>query len=138
MTAGDVKEDADGGEADDEARAAIGDERQRDSRQRRKPHYRGKVDRRLAANEDRQTRCEGLPERIPAAQRDPQADVGEGDVRSDQSRRADETELLADDGEDHVGVRLRQVVRLHDALAEADAERPTGTEPDDRLDALVS
>jgi len=64
MTDRDVKEDADPGEGDDQARATVGDERQRNSRQRRKPHHRGDVDRRLAADEHRQAGRERLPERI--------------------------------------------------------------------------
>ena len=44
---GDVKEDPDPGERDDEARAAVGDERERDAGQRREPEDGGEVDRRL-------------------------------------------------------------------------------------------
>ena len=52
----DVKEDADASERDDEARAAVGDERQRDPGQRREPEDGGEVDRRLAADERRRAR----------------------------------------------------------------------------------
>src|SRR3954471_5306975 len=47
----DVKEDADGEELHHEARAAVGDERQRDSGQRSEPQHRREIDRRLAAHE---------------------------------------------------------------------------------------
>src|SRR4051794_2853200 len=90
----DVKEDADGGEHDDEARAAVGDERERDPRQRREAHHRREVDRRLAADEHGEARGEALPERVPAAQRDPQARVREREVREHESGRAEEPELL--------------------------------------------
>src|SRR6185369_2807811 len=134
----DVKEDADRDERHDEARAAVGDERQRDSGQRRKSHHGSQVDGRLAADEYRQARREPLPERILAAERDPQAEVGEGRVGPDHGGRADEPELLADDREDHVRVRLGQEVRLLDALAEAAPEDPARAEPDDRLHRLVA
>ena len=45
-------------------------------------------------------------------------------------------ELLADHGQDHVGVRLGQVEELLHALAEADAERPAGADRDHRLHRL--
>ena len=48
----------------------------------------------------------------------------------------DEPELLADDGEDHVGVRLGQVVDLLHALAEPLAEEVARAEADLRLDDL--
>ena len=58
------------------------------------------------------------------------------DVREDQRRGADEPELLADDGEDHVGVRLGQVVDLLHALAEPVAEDVARAEADLRLHDL--
>src|SRR5437868_6018553 len=50
-TASDVKEDADRRELDDEARAAVGDERQRDSRQRREAEHGCEIDHRLPGDE---------------------------------------------------------------------------------------
>ena len=48
----------------------------------------------------------------------------------------DEPELLADDREDHVRVRLGQVQRLRDALAQPLARDPARADPDHRLDDL--
>ena len=81
MTTGDVKEDPDRQEGDDEARAAVGDERERDSGQRREPEDGREVDRRLPADERRDARGEPLAERILAADREPQPGVGEDAVR---------------------------------------------------------
>ena len=50
--------------------------------------------------------------------------------------RADEAELLADDGEDHVRVRLGQVVDLLDAVAEPLADEAARAHADHRLHAL--
>src|SRR5687768_10493364 len=47
----DVKEDADRGEGDNQARAAVGDERQRHAGDRREPQHRTEVQRRLATQE---------------------------------------------------------------------------------------
>src|SRR5688500_6277181 len=51
IVAGDVKEDPDGGEPHNEARAAVGDERQRDPRERRGAHDGREIDQRLPADE---------------------------------------------------------------------------------------
>jgi hypothetical protein len=64
----DVKEDAHRSERDDEARAAVRDERKRDSGQRSKPENGGEIDQRLAAHERRQAGREPLPKGIFAAE----------------------------------------------------------------------
>src|SRR3954453_7458566 len=111
-TGRDVKEDADRNELHHEAGPAVGDERQRDSRQRSEPEHSREVDRGLAAHERRQPRSKALAERIAALQRGLEAGPREQDVREDQGSGAEQPELLADDGEDHVGVGLRQEVDL--------------------------
>ena len=118
----DVKEDPHRRERDDQARAAVGDERERNSRQRRQPHHGGDVDRGLAADEDREPGRERLAEGVAAAQGDAEADVSEGRVRGDQCGGAHQPQLLADDREDHVRVCLGEEVRLFDALAKPAAE----------------
>ncbi len=135
-TPGDVKEDADADERDDEAGPAVGHERQRDSGQRREPQHSREVDRRLAADERGEPGGEPLSERILAVERDFQARPREEGVGQDDDGRADEAQLLADHGEDHVGVRLGQVVDLLHALAEPVPEEAAGAEPDLRLHDL--
>jgi hypothetical protein len=71
MSAGDVKEDADGQERDHEARAAVGDERERDARQRREPEDRREIDHGLSADERDETGGEPLPEWIRAREGHP-------------------------------------------------------------------
>ena len=119
IAAADVKEDADRGERDHEARAAVGDERQRDSGQRREPEHGGEVDRRLAADEHRHARGEPLAERVAARERDPEPGPGEGRVGGDHAVVADRPSSSPIDREDHVRVRLGEVEDLLDALAEA-------------------
>jgi hypothetical protein len=72
----DVKEDSDSGEQHHEARAAVGEERERDSGQRGDAHDGRDVDRRLAADQDSEPGCEPFSERILAAQRDVEPGVG--------------------------------------------------------------
>src|SRR4249920_694928 len=70
MPAGDVKEDPHSQECDNEARAAVGDERQRNPGQRSEPEDGGKIDHRLPADEPDDPGRETLPERILASERD--------------------------------------------------------------------
>src|SRR5205823_13820646 len=93
-------------------------------------------DRSLPADEHGDPDGEPLPERLAAAERDPEAGVREQRERRDHGHDADEAELLADDGEDHVGVRLRQVEHLLDAVAEAATEDAARRHADHRLDDL--
>src|SRR6266540_3964215 len=132
----DVKENAHRGERDDEARAAVRDERKRDSGQRSEADDGREVDQRLPADEGRQAGREPLAEGVAGTKRDAQAGVGEDRVCGDHEARAEQAELLADDREDHVRVRLREVVHLADALTEPDAENPARAEPDQRLHRL--
>src|SRR5205823_13318791 len=68
MATGDVKEDAHRRELDDEARATVRDERQRDPGQGREPEDGGQVDHGLPADEGGEPGRETLSERIAAGQ----------------------------------------------------------------------
>src|SRR2546421_3043660 len=136
MTTGDVKEDADRQERDDEARASVRDERQRNPGQRGEPEHGCEVDRGLAADEGGDPHREPLSEGVLARDREPQAGVGEGRVPGHHEGCSDEPELLADHGEDHVRVRLGEVVDLVDPLPEAAAEDAAGADADLRLHVL--
>src|SRR4051794_9906274 len=77
MATGDVKEDPHRQEGDDEAGASVRDERKRNSGQRREPEDCGEVDCGLPADESRDARGEPFAERILAADRKPEAGIGE-------------------------------------------------------------
>ena len=133
---GDVKEDPHGREQYDEARPAVGDERERDPGQRGDAEHGREVDGRLTADERRDPGGEQLPERVAAAQRDREAGERERGEGGDHGCRPDQPELLADHREDHVRLLLGEVVDLLDALAEALARDAAGADPDQRLDGL--
>src|SRR4249920_3040860 len=133
---GDVKENAHAGEEDHEARAAVGDEGERDPGERRDAERGGEVDRSLPAHESGDACREQLPEPVPAAQRDPEARDRERGEGGDDEGRTDEAELLSDDREDHVGVRLREVRDLPDPLAEARSREASRADADRRLHDL--
>jgi hypothetical protein len=124
MTTGDVKEDPDRQERDDEARAPVGDEGKRDSGQGSEPEHRGEVDRGLTRDERGDARRQPFPKGIPASEGEPKPGVGECAVGQHDERDADQAELLADDGEDHVGVRLGQIAVLENSVAEPPPEDP--------------
>jgi hypothetical protein len=132
----DVKEHPDAAEHHQQRRAAVGDERQRDARERREPEHGREVDCRLPADERRDPRREPLPERIAALERDLEPDPGEDREPADQHGRADQPELLPDDREDHVRVRLGEEVDFLDPLPEPLAGDPARAQPDDRLHVL--
>ena len=72
--------------------------------------------------------------------RNEKAAPNEQDKECDKDQGADESELLADDGEDEVVLRLRKPQMLLVAVAEADAEKPAGADGEQafiRLKALV-
>src|SRR5439155_26533762 len=98
--------------------------------------HRAEIDARRAANERYEPGGEPLPEGILAGERDAEPRVGEHRERRDYGGDADEPELLADHRQDHVCMRLGQVVDLPDALSEPDAEHATRTEADHRLHGL--
>src|SRR3954469_3848531 len=135
-TTRDVKEHAHREEGDNERRASVRHEGQRNSGQWRQAEHGSEVDRRLPCDQGRDPGCEPLAEGILALQGEPQSGVRERAIARDEHGGADEPELLADDGEDHVGVRLRQVMDLLDPLAEPPSEDAAGTEADLRLHVL--
>src|SRR5581483_1362193 len=132
----DVKEDPDCTEHHHEARAAVRDERKRDSGQGSDAENRREVDRRLPADQGRDPRGEPLRERVAAGEREPDACVRERAVREEEQRHADQPELLADHRADHVRRRLGEVVERLDPLAEPAAEDPARAEADECLDVL--
>ena len=77
-------------------------------------------------------------EPVGRARRGAHAEHGERDEQREHRAAADEAELLADDREDEVGVRVRQEVPLRPAGAEADAGQAAAAERDERLRDLVA
>jgi hypothetical protein len=132
----DVKEDSHGGEADDQARAAVRDERKRDPGERREAEHGAHVHRGLPADERGEPRGEELAEGFAASEGDVEAGIAEHGERGDDSEGPQEPELFADDREDHVRGGLRQVVDLLDGLAQPDAEDSPGAQGDHRLHRL--
>ena len=133
----DAHEHADPDERHDERRAAERQQGQRHARDREEPRDGAQVDDRLQADPGRDAGREQPAERVGRLHRDPDARVEQHPEGDHHDEGAHEAELLADDREDEVAVRVRQVVPLLPAGAEADAEPSARSERDQPLDQLI-
>ena len=104
---GHVREHARADHRDHERRAARRQERQRDARHRQQPDDRAEVDHGLADDPRGDAGREQHAESVGRASRDVEADQAEAREQREHEQAADEPELLADDREDEVGVRVR-------------------------------
>ena len=102
----DVREDAGAEHRDHERRAAGRQERQRDARHRQQADDRAEIDRGLADDPRGHAGREQHAEPVGRAPRDVEADEAEAGEQREHEQAADEAELLADDREDEVGVRV--------------------------------
>jgi len=103
---GDVVEQSHRGQLGDQRRAAVGEEGQRDSRDRPPTDDRRDVDQRLDSDPRRDAHGDESVNRVRALLGDTNGREQEGDEERDHQQGADEAEFLADDGEDEVGVRI--------------------------------
>src|SRR3972149_2828579 len=120
----------------EQRRAAERDERQRQALRRQEPGDDAQVHDRLGGDEDRDPQRQVRAEGLGGAEPDPQAAPREHDEQADDRQGADEPELLADDREDEVGVRLGQVEELLARAADALPEEAPVAEREPRLDDL--
>ena len=125
----DVEQQSRGGHVHQQRRAAEGDERQRHAGDRQHADDRADVDERLDDDPRGDAGGQQHAEPVGRAQRRPDAEHAEGDEQRDDQEGADQTELLADDGEDEVGVGVGQEAPLGAARAQADADQPAVAEP---------
>ena len=133
---GDVQQQPHRRQQDEQAARTRRDERQRHAGQRRDAEHRAGVQQRLAEDQAGQARRQQLLVARGGGLRDAQARVGDHPVEQQQPADPGDAELLADDGEDEVRVRLGQIEDLLHRFAEADAEEPAGAERDLALDRL--
>ena len=124
--AGEPGEQPDDEEREDQRRAARGDQRELHAGDRQQADDVAHVHGRLADDPDGDRHAGELDEAVGRAAGDAEAGVGEHAVQGDDDEAAEETELLADDREDVVGLRVRQQVPLHRAVAEPDAPQAAG------------
>src|SRR4051794_10888967 len=120
--AGHVEQEAHRAEQDDERGGAGRDERQRHAGERREAENGVDVEQRLTQDQRRQARGEKLRVRADRGLRGPESRIGDHAVEREEAADARQAELLADDRQDEVGVRLRQVEDLLHRLARTQAE----------------
>ena len=101
---GDAQQQRDQDVVRDERRAAVGDERQRHAGERQHAGDPRHDDERLDADQHRETGGEEPLEGHLGAQRDAQPGADDQEVGDEHAGGTDEAELLADGGEDEVGL----------------------------------
>src|SRR3954452_20283166 len=133
-----VEQDAGRAHRGQEARAAERDERERHAGDGQDADDRADVDERLHAEPRRDADGEEAAEVVACPHRGSHPEEPEANEEPDDEQRTDDTELLADDGEDEVGVGEGQERPLRARGADADTEPPAGRHAHLRLDRLVA
>src|SRR3989344_5012827 len=116
----------------------LADKGQRNSGERREPEHGGDVDEGFGNKVGRNTDRQVSSEEVGRMRGDPESAHGEGKEESDQSDRADKSELLSENGKDRVPHRLRKIGELLHALPEPSSEQSSGTYRHERLPYLVT
>src|SRR4051794_30222366 len=134
----DVQQQPHAGEQHDQRRGAGRDERQRHAGEWREAEHGIDVEQGLAQDQRGHAGGEQLGVGALGLAGGPQAGVPDHAVQAQHGQDADQAELLADDGENEVGVGLGKVGGLLDGSAEAMAEKAAGADRDLALDRLVA
>src|SRR5205823_4032699 len=133
-----IQQDSDGNQTGDQRRAAVAHQRQRQSLRRQQAQRDADVDQRLDADQQRESQRRVKLEAPVRVTRDAEAAPHQEREQREQPERADEAELLADDGEDEVGVRLGEEKEFLPAVADAEAAQSAGADGDQALHGLES
>src|SRR6266850_6352559 len=129
----DVQQHPEGAQADDQARAAVGQERQRDPLRRHQTQRYRHVHHRLRDQPDRNPHPEVITTAVRGAHGRHDAAPEQHPERRNHRRGSDQPQLLRDHREDEIGVRLRQEEQLLAALADALAVQAAAGHCQDRL-----
>src|SRR5258708_1340073 len=131
-----VQQDSDCDETGDQRRSAVTDERQRQSFRWQQTKSDADIEQRLDGDHQRETERRVEIEAVLAEARHTKTAPDEKREDRHQRKGADEAELLADDRENEVGVRLRQEKELLPAVADAQPAQSSGADRDQRLHRL--
>ena len=132
----DVQQDTRREERHEERRASEGDEGQRQPLGRQRPRHHAEIHEGLGREHDGQPERQVAAEGVRRAQPDPQAPPHEEHEERHHDHGARQPQLLADDGEDEIGVGLRQVEELLLGLAQPAPEPPARGQRQEGLDDL--
>src|SRR5437867_1043459 len=128
-----VQQHPEGAQADDQARAPVRQERQRDPLRRHQTQRHGHVQHRLHDQPDRNPHPEVITTAVRGAGRRHDAAPKQYAERDDHRRGPDEPQLFGDHREHEIGVRLRQEKQLLTALPDALAVQSAAGHRQDRL-----
>ena len=111
---------------DDEGRAAVAEERQRDARHREEVRHHGHVGEDLEGKERRDAHDDQGAETVSGVQRQPVAPDDEQGKQQQHQARAHQAQLLTDHGEDKVVLRFGQIEEFLPPVAQAQPEHAAG------------
>ena len=135
----DVAQHARREQAHHQRRAAVADERQRQPLGRQRAQHDADVDQRLQPEHRGDAEGQVAAERVARAERRAQpAPDQHAEQPPTTNSMPEQPQLLADDGQDEVGVRLGQEEQLLPAVAEAQAGDAARADADQRLGDLVA
>src|SRR5438067_1104490 len=120
-------------ERHEQARAAVGNERQRDPRRREHGETDADVERRGEGDQRGQPHGQELPEPVARRPGDAEPQPRERAEQHHDHENADEAPLLADRTEDEIRVGIRQIPELLLPVPQAHAEQPSRADADERL-----
>ena len=136
LAAGEADQQAERDQRRQQRGPAVGDQRQRDADDGQHRQHHADVDHHLAEQPDHDAEGDVADERVLGAAGDPDRGVGDGEEEPDHQQRADQPELLAEHGEDEVGVGLGKVAPLLLAGADALAEPAAAGEREETVGGL--
>ena len=117
-------------QVDQQTRAPVADQRQRDALGRQQAKDDTDVHERLEHDHHRDAECQERAEPVGRAQRGAHATPGDHAEAQHHHRGADESGLFGDHRKDEVGVRLRQVEEFLHTVHQAFAEHAAGADGD--------
>ena len=126
LAPGAAQQHADGQQVGHQRRAAVGEHRQRDAGDRQQPQHDSQVEQALHHEPGGHPAGRVAGERVVGADRDPDPGVAQDAEQGQHHQAAEQAELLAQHGEDEVGVRLGQAAPLLPAGAQPDAPPAAG------------
>src|ERR1035437_2440578 len=129
----DAEQNADASEHRQQVRAAVADERQRQTFVRQRAGDDADVDRGLQTDEQRDANREQSAEGVAGMERDVNAAERDDDEGKNNQQRGEQTQFFADDGKNKIGVMFWNPAEFLASVAEAKAGPAAGAERDHRL-----
>ena len=134
----DVRDQRNGEEIDDERASAERDKGQRNARHGPRGRHDADIDEGLDHYHCRASNSQEETKTIGSAQRDANRTIGQRDEQRNHGQRADETQLLAKNRKNEIGILLGQIEKLCARGSQADTKYSAAAQCKQRLDDVKS